>query len=150
MTRKKWLGIGGPPPYSFFLLPLTGGRLSLACLVSLGLCLNKLLSCLLAGIEVLGDIAQHLFGMLFRSVLCGVHIERNNRIFEGEECFIIELKQIFLLSLFEWPCHTLYFGFPRFMQFWVDFCFPCTLPVFQGICFCCTFILFFNKIFYYW
>lgn len=149
------MGIGGAPPLSFFLLTLTGGHLCLACLVSLGLCLNKQLSCLLAGMEVLGDIEQHLFGMLFRSVLCGVYRERNNRIFEGEECFIIELKQIFLLSLFEWRTALNGLAIPSILDF-QDLCSFGWIfaSLVHSLCsrefvFCCTFILFFNKIFYY-
>ena len=67
--------------------------------------------------EVLGDIEQHLLGMLFRSVLCGVYRERNNNIFEGEECFIIELKQIFLLSLFEWRTALNGLAIPSILDF---------------------------------
>ena len=55
------------------LLPLIYGPLYLACLVFPGLCLNKSLSCLLVGLEVLGDIGRHLFGILFRSFLCGTY-----------------------------------------------------------------------------
>ena len=57
------------------LVPLIYGPLYLACLVFPGLCLNKSLSCLLVGLEVLGDIGRHLFGMLFHSLLCGTYGE---------------------------------------------------------------------------
>ena len=85
------------------LFPLSYGPLYLACLLFPGLCLNKWLSCLLVGCEVLGDIGRHLFGVLFCSLLCGTYGKNGTtKISEGEERSIIKLKRIFLLSLFEW------------------------------------------------
>ena len=57
--------------YSFIIpMHITPGHLYLACLVFLGLFLSKWLSCLLVGMEALGDIEQQLFAVLFCSVLC--------------------------------------------------------------------------------
>ena len=133
------------------LFPLSYGPLYLACLLFPGLCLNKWLSCLLVGFEVLGDIGRRLFGVLLSSLLCGTYGKNGTtKISEGEERSIIKLKRIFLLSLFEWrnaliglDIH-LCFRFCRFMEFWVNFYFPCTLPVLQGICFFSCFFLYFQ------
>ena len=85
------------------LFPLSYGPLYLACLLFPGLCLNRWLSCLLVGFEVLGDIGRRLFGVLLSSLLCGTYGKNGTtKIFEEEEHSIIELKCIFLLSLFNW------------------------------------------------
>jgi len=63
------------------LLPVIYGPLYLFYLAYPELFLNKWLSCLLVGIVVLGDIGQHLFGVLFCSILCGTYGE--NRIIES-------------------------------------------------------------------
>ena len=47
--------------------------------------------------------------------------ERNNRIFEGEECSIIELKRFFLLSLFGWRTALISLDTPSVLDF-VDLC----------------------------
>ena len=96
-------------------------------------------------LQTVGNSGNSLWIPLY--IMWNIWRERNNRIFEGEERSIFELKRVFLLSLFEWRttwsdlCH-LYplFRFRRFMYFWVGFCFPCTLPVYQGGCFLLVFI----------
>ena len=57
------------------LLPLIYGPLYLACIVSAGLCLSKWLSCLLVGLDMLGDMGRHMFGVLFCSLLCRTYRE---------------------------------------------------------------------------
>ena len=41
---------------------------------------------------------------------------------------------IWMKDCFEWFWHNLCFRFRRFMQLWIDFYFPCTLPMCQGSC----------------
>ena len=46
--------------------------------------------------------AASIWGVIPHCVVWTIWREQNNRIFEGEELSIIELKRIFILSLFEW------------------------------------------------
>ena len=62
-----------------------------------------------------------IWGVNPQYIMWSIWREQNNRIFEGEECSIIELKCIFLLSLFEW--RTALSGFDTtFVLDFVDLC----------------------------
>ena len=53
--------------------------------------------------------------------MCNRWRERNNRIFKGEDCSIIELRHIFLLAYFEWRTALSGLDKPPVLDF-VDLC----------------------------
>ena len=62
--------------------------------------LNALLACWHGGVRC--HTAASIWGAIPHCIVWTIWREQNNRIFEGEERSIIELKCIFILSLFEW------------------------------------------------
>ena len=79
----------------------------------------ELLSCWLRG------VGRHrkasVWGVILQFIMWNIYREWNIRIFKGEERSIIELKRIFLLSLFEWRTALSGLDIPSVLDF-VDFC----------------------------